>query len=1057
MEGFRLSPQQALLDKLALGGSRGRLWSQQLLLEIHGVVEEDRLRAVAFACAAAHEICRTGFENLSGVPVQVVGETAPAWSVIELAGKSPAEIESEISEVRARAASEIPGSEDPSIALTYMRSPGSGDVAFLLIACSPLVADADTLVYLARDIVDSYANAGKQSRAASADDERLEYADISEWLNTILEDDDARAERQYWQSRHELLDAAAPRAAAESPATAYAYERVTVGLDGSVDESIAGISERTGTSPALVLLAAWGAMNARLTETSSVICGTYSNGRVIDELEGSPGPLGRSLPLVIGPLEESTLIDLVTSTADEWRELEGRQEHYDLRSGPIASGDAGKAAWDLAFAAYSAALPPAGAQADFRVRDVIAHDVPFRVKLVARTGGTATPAVELWFDPAFVQRNDAEILARRYAMFLQAALASPDTAVAELPLLIDDDLPATEANLRAEELDAIDGGVLDGLRTLGTRDASASAVSVGGATWTYGQLSAWSNRISHRLLDSGVGPDTPVGICIPRRPELISAIVGVLNAGAGYVPIDPEYPSERVAQVLGDSGARILLTTRDTAAGLSLGDVEVIHVEADAGQLAACPEDLPAVDAAPDSLAYILYTSGSTGKPKGVAVSRANLAHSTAARQAYYGETPEAFLLLSSVAFDSSVAGIFWTLLGGGHLVLHEGGTGIDTAELATACRTHKPTHTLCLPSVYALMLDEIDAGDMSSLDCVIVAGESCPAAIVSKHFAKSPGRRMYNEYGPTEGTVWSVAHRFSADEDLSAGVPIGMAVPGYSVAVLDHAGQPLPVGCRGELYIAGKGVARGYWGRDDLSAERFKEIELPRYGRARAYRTGDIVQLRSNGCLDFFGRRDNQIKVNGYRIELEEVESAMKALAGVEDAAAVVRATDGPEPQLCAFIRTDGALDAATVAASLSSRLPRYMVPAVITALPELPRMPNGKIDRAALVSLPLASRPEREFVPPRDELEQLQADIWAELLEAETIGISDDFFRIGGHSILATRLVARLRDYLQIQIPIRMIFDYPTIADFTDALRADPGTRRKLGEIQALLAASD
>lgn len=429
------------------------------------------------------------------------------------------------------------------------------------------------------------------------------------------------------------------------------------------------------------------------------------------------------------------------------------------------------------------------------------------------------------------------------------------------------------------------------------KEPNAKAVVFGGEELTYRELNSRANRLAHLLQSLGVCPDICVGLCVERTIEMIVGILAILKAGGAYVPIDPTYPQDRLAFMLENTQASVLLTTKEIVdkhvISIDSNPCKIAYLDTDSEQIAANPETNPESQVAPQNLAYVIYTSGSTGKPKGVEISHQNLVHSTYARMHYYPKPVNRFLLLSSFAFDSSVAGIFWTLCQGGTLILPPQRIEQDMSQLGDLIAQRGISHMLCLPSLYNLLLEHVDTSHLQSLQSVIVAGEACPMEVVQRHYSFIPECKFYNEYGPTEGTVWSTVYEALATE-FGSHVPIGRPIANMQVFLLDTNGQPVPVGVPGELYIGGAGLARGYCNRHELTDEFFLHSSINDLTNVRLYKTGDMARYLPDGNIVFLGRKDHQVKIRGYRVELEEIEGALKQYPGVHEAVVVARDDNG-------------------------------------------------------------------------------------------------------------------------------------------------------------------
>jgi amino acid adenylation domain-containing protein len=632
---------------------------------------------------------------------------------------------------------------------------------------------------------------------------------------------------------------------------------------------------------------------------------------------------------------------------------------------------------------------------------------------------------------------------------LRAIAFSPESSYEELDLLSQEEKSQILTGFNQTTQPAIDDSSTDdrSVVSLIERQAAATpnevAVRCGAEILAYYDLNRRANQLAHHLRRLGVGPEAVVALFFERSAEMIVALLGVLKAGAAYLPLDPEHPERRRQLMLDDSGVKIILSQERMVSDPAGRPSRVICLDRDAETLAAEPETDPIGNIDGDNPAYVIYTSGSTGRPKGALISHRNLLASTMARFQVYEEPPRSFLLLPSYAFDSSVAGIFWTLATGGTLVVAPPGVQRDPEAIVDLISEASVSHLLCLPSLYDAILDEARTRSLQSLRVAIVAGEPCPAALPAKHAAIVPGAALFNEYGPTESTVWSSVHRCENDllEDApDRSIPIGRPIPGTRLYVLDHCQAPAPMGVPGELYLGGVGVTRGYPAHPGLTAERFIPDPFSLAPDARVYRTGDRVRYRPDGVLEFLGRMDQQVKIRGYRIELSEIENVLLQRPEVAEAAVVAHGDEAGDVRLIAYLVCPGSRPqtVADLREWLKEQLPEYMAPSTFMLLESLPRNPNGKIDRQGLPAPDATSiLREKSPVPPRDEKERLLADIWSAVLRVESIGIFDDFFELGGDSILSIRIVARARE-TGLKITPNQLFDSRTIAALAAA--ADP-----------------
>ncbi|WP_181856466.1 non-ribosomal peptide synthetase, partial [Streptomyces reniochalinae] len=619
-------------------------------------------------------------------------------------------------------------------------------------------------------------------------------------------------------------------------------------------------------------------------------------------------------------------------------------------------------------------------------------------------------------------------MADHFEALVEAALARPDTRVRHLPMAAEaerDRLVEQGHGLRTER--DLQRNTLHGLfAACARRNAESVAVVCGESRLGYAELDRLSNRLAHLLRERGVGRESLVGLCVSRSVESIVCQLAILKAGGAYVPLDPEYPPDRLALMIEDGGLRLVLTRRSEAASLPGSDAAVLVVDDVWDGLADRPDTPVASGGTPDDLAYVMYTSGSTGRPKGVAVTHADVA--ALASDSGFADGHQRVLLHSAQAFDASTYELWVPLLSGGRVVVALPGA-VTPAVLRECTAAHGVTAVWLTAALFHLLAQE-DPGCMAGLREVWTGGDAVRAHAVRRVREACPGLVVVDGYGPTETTTFATAYRMEPRDEVPATVPIGRPLDDMQVYVLDHAMQPVPAGVAGELYIGGAGLARGYLGRPDLTAEAF--VANPFGTGGRLYRTGDLARFHPGGDVEFLGRADDQVKIRGFRVELGEIESALAQHPDVRHAA-VLLDQDGAAKRLIAYAVFRQTVATETLQSFLGERLPHYMVPGIVVPLESMPLNASDKVDRKALAALSWQEHAvaEQEHVAPRTPVEEQLAHIWQTVLgTTHPVGVHDNFFSLGGDSILSLQMIFRAKQQ-GLYFTVKQLFRHQTIAE--------------------------
>jgi amino acid adenylation domain-containing protein len=1020
-----------LIDQLGAGAAYNISWP----LRLRGALDAVALERALNEIVRRHEILRSRFADEDGRPVQVVEPSrAVELEFVDLSGESEREREAQrLVDERTQAPFEL--AKGPLLRACLLRL--GPDEHILQIVVHHAVADGGSKVVFFEELGALY-GAYRDNRPAGLSEPPLQYADFARWQRSALDGEQLERELAHWSRELDgipgSLELPSDRPRPEVATLRGGWLRTKV--DDDTLDRLGRLASAQGATLFMAMLAAFEVLLHRYSGQEQVVVGTPVDTRGRAELEQLIGPFVNTLVLrgdlsgapsfreLLGRVKQRTLDALEHQQLPFERLVEALAPERELGRHPL-------------FQALIALNPPEPAirLGELEVQELDTKKTASRVDLTLLLQQREQGLELIWeYSSDLFERETVQRMAERFLCLLDSILRDPELPIDELALARDGE---------REQAGAEQGERMFPVFCLHERFAEqarltpdAVAVRYEQESLSYRDLNARANRLAHRLRSLGVRADTLVALGFERSLDLVVAVLAVLKAGGAYVPLDPAYPAERLAFVLRDCDAAVLVTHERLLDRFAEHEPPaVVCLDRERSLLERESADDPPAAAGPESLAYAIYTSGSTGQPKGVLVEHRNVARLFTATDDWFAPgSRDTWLLLHSYAFDFSVWEIWGALLHGGTLVVVPPWTARSPDALARLLVNERATVLNTTPSLFMAAMDELLAvADELSLRLVIFGGEALHTRLLAPWFERMPDRRprLVNMYGITETTVHVTYRPLTAQDAQRDGSPIGSPIPDLDLYVLDAKRKPVPQGVAGELFVGGAGVARGYLNRPELTEQRF--VASP-FGPGRLYRTGDRVRASADGELLFEGRLDDQVKIRGFRIELGEVQAALAADAAVAECAVVADA-DGPgDARLAAYVvPARGDTDPASLRAALRERLreklPEYMVPSSFTPLEALPLTSNGKLDRKALPA-PVEDRGAHEPAAPRTELERELAELWRELLAAQAVGIDDDFFELGGHSLLAAQLAARVRSRLGAGLSVRDVFEQPTLA---------------------------
>ncbi len=1031
--GYFLSPQQSQL--WLLQQRAGTPFVSQIAILIDGPLDHSQLHTALRQAVARHEILRTVFRRPAGMktPFQIILEGSEAtWTIASSADSANGpNVADEV--LRAHALEPFDFEQGPLLRATLIGCAPQQSVFVLTVPT--LIADSASLAILWSEILAFYAGTSD-----SLNSEPLRYVQFAQWQSELLEsaDEAATEGKAAWRQRAESREQQVEIPYESKTSTGTAPGRLELPIEPDTFKGIQTWAAGSNSSTSDVLLAAWLSLLYRLTGKSRLAVGVNFPGRDYEELGDAVGLIAKVLPIHARFEGNPRFDEIVVQAKSAVAGAVGSQEYLD----PTEAF-----AEDAAIAFSYSSLPSPRRTGDLGCsilrQEGRLDSAKLRLDCIEKTGNIE---LQFNFDSSRYGQSDIEALSRSFITLVTAAIANPQQEVARLALLSKAEFDTqiydwnrTESLYPHETIHSL-------IEQQAERTPDRLAVRFGNEVLTYADFNRRSNQLAHHLRKVGVVPNALVGVCLDRSADLMIAVLAILKAGGAYVSVSGDHPKPRLQQQL--EGVVALITEQKLASLLPdhFGQgsaAPVLLLDADAQQWADEPGTNLNRTAAPEDLAYVIYTSGSTGVPKGVGVRHRNLVNYSwsIAQLLRLADNPLQFATVTTLGADLGNTCIYPALISGGtlHVISYEIATD---AEQMARYQAQYPVDVLkIVPSHLAALLHASSDGEILPKRFLITGGETLTKALVEEIQARAPGCQIINHYGPTETTVGSLVQPlagFNLAHNRAATIPIGRPLSNTQAYVLDGLLQPVPEGVTGELYISGAGVSAGYLGQPKLTEERF--LPNPFVPGTVVYRTGDLVRQipGTGGAVEFLGRADDQVKIRGFRIELGEIEAAILHHPDVKECVVLARDGNGSgEKVLAAYAVVAGGsrLTGEHLRQQLKQQLPDYMVPSAVILLDRLPLTPNGKVDRKALPDPETASF-RKPWVEPSTPTERTIAVIWEEVLHHQQVSADDNFFEIGGHSLMATQVISRIRQQFSIEIALRTIFEVPVLKSLAQAV---------------------
>jgi amino acid adenylation domain-containing protein len=1029
-------------------------------VKLTGALDVQKLRLVLETIVARHEILRTHIVTTNDSPIQAITpRQAITLEICDLGLVSAGDQEAEIARIHA-AEAEVPFdlSQGPLTRFKLLKLSPAEHV--LLITIHHIICDGWSIDLLHREIATLYASSGELPHLP------IQYADFAIWQRRRLQGEILERQLDYW--KRELADAPTaldlPIDYARPVIRNSDGHRLSLVLSESLSRALKSLSQREGATLFMTLLATFQALLFRYSGQEDIVVGSPVAGRTMLETENLIGAFVNTLVFrsnlagnptfreVLGRVRETVLGAFSHQELPFEKLVEELNPERKVNRSPL---------FQVMFALQNMPAPDLSVDGlSLTPLKLGAATSKFDLSLEVEEKPPGL-CVSIEYATDLFAAATIERMLGHFQSLLEGAVNDPTQSVTDLSLMTEAESRQLLIDWNDNQIEVPDNACLHYLfEDQAAKTPNKIAAEFRGARLTYGELNARANQLAGYLRKQSVGPEVMVGVRVERSFEMLVAVFAVLKAGGAYVPLDPNYPNDRIAFMIADTALPIVITQKHLAKDIP-GDAKLICIDADWETIAGESEENPTAPVSSSNVALVLYTSGSTGNPKGVMLEHHSLVNFiTAGKSAYEIAADDRILQFGSLSFDLSAEEIFLALTCGGTIVLRTDEMISSAQDFLRLCEEWNLS-VLDLPTVYWHELtDALSRENLTvpqSIRLVIIGGEKAATdRVVAWNEIVGDRVRLLNTYGPTETTIAvTICDLSSPKHHLNPTVtPIGRAMANTNLYVLDPTRRPVPIGIPGELHIGGPGVARGYLNLPDLTSEKFIANLFSDDPRARLYKTGDVVRYQADGNLEFLGRVDNQIKIRGFRVELEEIEQALRGHDQVDNCVVVLHEDDDKRLVAYVVLETESQASTSELRNFLKTKLPSYMVPAAFEVIDALPLMPSGKIDRRALPEPHFTrTEPDESFASPRTPLELVLADAWREVLKVDQIGLHENFFDLGGHSLLATRVVSNIRNVLNIELCMVDVFQAPTISGLAELLYPRIAQKESMSEFAALL----